>query len=67
MIPGVLGRLLNSNITYKFLCGRPVFPDYPFLMAIVKLPYAEFNIEAISQITKIKNKKTRIPYSDFPF
>ena len=28
MIPGVLGRSLNSNITYKFLCGRPVFPDY---------------------------------------
>ena len=28
MIPGVLGRSLNSNITYRFLCGRPVFPDY---------------------------------------
>ena len=28
MIPGVLGRSLNSNIIYKFLCGRPVFPDY---------------------------------------
>ena len=28
MIPGVLGRSLNSNITYKLLCGRPVFPDY---------------------------------------
>ena len=28
MIPGVLGHSLNSNITHKFLCGRPVFPDY---------------------------------------
>ena len=28
LIHGVLGRSLNYNITCKFLCRRPVFPDY---------------------------------------
>ena len=31
VIPGVLGRSVNFNITYRFLLRRPVFPDYPFL------------------------------------
>ena len=31
MISGVLGCLLSSNITYKFLYGWPVFPDYLFI------------------------------------
>ena len=31
MISGVLGCLLSSNITYKFLYGWPVFPDYLFV------------------------------------
>ena len=28
MIPSVLSCLLNSNLTYKFLCGWAMFPDY---------------------------------------
>ena len=27
-MPGILSCSLNSNTIYKFLCGRPVFPDY---------------------------------------
>ena len=26
--PSVLGRLVNFNITSRFLLGRPVLPDY---------------------------------------
>ena len=39
MIPVVSGRLLNSNITYKFLSGWPVFPDY----FSVSYDYAQIN------------------------
>ena len=35
VIPGVLGRSVNFNITYRFLLRRPVFPDYPFLMNMI--------------------------------
>ena len=38
VIPGVLGRSVNFDITYRFLLRRPVFPDYhsiPFLMTMV--------------------------------
>ena len=28
VIPSVLGRLVNFNITSRFILGRPVFPDY---------------------------------------
>ena len=31
VIPGVLGRSVNFNITLRFLLRRPVFPDYMFL------------------------------------
>ena len=37
VIPGVLGRSVNFNITYRFLLRRPVFPDYPFLMTMIKV------------------------------
>ena len=36
VIPGVLGRSVNFNIAYRFLLRRPVFPDYSFLMTMVK-------------------------------
>ena len=32
VIPGVLGRSVNFNITYRFLLRQPVFPDHLFLM-----------------------------------
>ena len=32
VIPGVSGRSVNFNITYRFLLRRLVFPDYPFLI-----------------------------------
>ena len=35
IIPGDLGRLVNFNITERFLLRRPVFPDYPFLVTMV--------------------------------
>ena len=35
VIPGVLGRSVNFNITKRFLLRRPVFPDYPFLVTMV--------------------------------
>ena len=28
VIPSILGRLVNFNITSRFLLGQPVFPDY---------------------------------------
>ena len=35
-IPGVLGHSVNFNITWRYLLRRPVFPDYPFLVTMVK-------------------------------
>ena len=34
VIPGVLGRSVNFNITQRFLLRRPVFPDYPLLVTM---------------------------------
>ena len=34
VIPGVLGRSVNFNITWRFLLRRPVFPDYPLLVTM---------------------------------
>ena len=28
LIPGIFGRLVNFKISKRFLCRRPVFPDY---------------------------------------
>ena len=42
VILDVLGRSVNFNITYRFLLRRPVFPDYPFLVAMVFLIFLMF-------------------------
>ena len=34
IIPDVLGRSVNFNITRRFLLRRPTFRDYPFLVTI---------------------------------
>ena len=53
MISVVSGRLLNSNITYKFLSGWPVFPDY----FSVSYDYAQIN--AINFIIEILLRNCR--------
>ena len=41
VIPGVLGRSVNFNITLRFLLKRPVFRDYMFLVTMVAFTFPE--------------------------
>ena len=36
VIPGVFGRPVNFNLTYRFLLRRSVFQDYAFLVAMMQ-------------------------------
>ena len=41
VILGVLGRLVNFNITSRFLLRRPMFPDYSFLATVINLVFCK--------------------------
>ena len=45
VIPGVLGRSVNFNKTQRFLLRLPMFPDYPFLVTMVKYIKKKKNCE----------------------
>ena len=46
VVPGVLGRSANFNITRRFLLTLSVFPDYPFLVTMSKPRETFVNIAA---------------------